>query len=240
MERAQSFGTVAETYDRARPRPADAAVDWLVPPGATDALDLAAGTGLLTRRLATRVEHVVAVEPDDRMRAVLAARSPGVTARAGTADAIPLPDASVDVVTVSSAWHWFDPETAFPEIARVLRPGGRLSVIWTGRDTTVDWVAALSSLTPPRAGAGAHHRFVPAAPFTAAEDATFSTLQPSTVDAVVEQLSTYSGMLVADAGDRAASQTRVRDHLTARFPDGTLLLPVRSHCFRTQLGPAAR
>ena len=82
-----------------------------------------------TRALQRRVTQVIAVEPDERMRAVLAARSPGVRAVAGQGEAIPVPDASADGVFVSSAWHWLDPGQAVPEIARVLHDGGRLGVI---------------------------------------------------------------------------------------------------------------
>jgi len=123
---AGSFGRVAESYDRVRPGPAPAAVDWLVPAGCGAAVDLGAGTGLFTRALLGRVPEIAAVEPDGRMRAVLAERTEGVRVLDGRGEAIPLPDASVDAVFVSTAWHWFDPALAVPEIARVLRDGGRL------------------------------------------------------------------------------------------------------------------
>lgn len=139
--RATVFGTIAEDYGRLRPAPCAAAVDWLLPEGCGRVLDLAAGAGTLTALLAQRVPEVVAVEPDDRMRAVLSARNPGVTSLKGTAEEIPLPDGGLDAVVVSSAWHWFDTERAVPEIARVLRPGGRLSVVWNGLDNQVPWVA---------------------------------------------------------------------------------------------------
>lgn len=103
---------MADDYDRVRPGPPDEALDWLVPPDCEIAVDIAAGTGLFTRALRRRVGQVIAVEPDDRMRAVLAARSPGVRALAGRGEAIPVPDASADGVFVSSAWHWLDPARA--------------------------------------------------------------------------------------------------------------------------------
>jgi SAM-dependent methyltransferase len=139
-----SFGEIADDYDRLRPGPPDEAVDWLVPERCRVAVDLAAGTGLLTRALARKVGRVVAVEPDERMAAVLAARSPrerfpGVRVVRGTGEAIPLSDASADGVFISSAWHWLDPERAIPEIARVLRDGGRFGVIWTSRDREAGW-----------------------------------------------------------------------------------------------------
>ena len=137
-EKATSFGNVAESYDRVRPGPAPRALDWLVPDGCEVAVDLAAGTGLFTRELIGRAARVVAVEPDARMREVLARRSPEVDVREGWGEAMPLPDASADAVFVSTAWHWLDPARAVPEIARVLRPGGRLGVIWTSRNRDQD------------------------------------------------------------------------------------------------------
>ena len=148
-EKATSFGNVAESYDRVRPGPAPEALDWLVPDGCEVAVDLAAGTGLFTRELLGRAARVVAVEPDARMREVLARRSPEVDVREGWGEAMPLPDASADAVFVSTAWHWLDPARAVPEIARVLRPGGRLGVIWTTRDRDRDWVAELDLLRLP-------------------------------------------------------------------------------------------
>ena len=100
-----SFGAIAGDYDRVRPGPPPEAVDWLLPDRRDVVVDLAAGTGLLSRALTGKAGHVIAVEPDDRMRAVLAARSPGVEVLAGRGEAIPLPDASADTVLVQSAWH---------------------------------------------------------------------------------------------------------------------------------------
>ncbi|HKD87229.1 MAG TPA: class I SAM-dependent methyltransferase [Streptosporangiaceae bacterium] len=137
-----SFGAVAGEYDRLRPSPPSEAVDWLLPARRDVVVDLAAGTGLLTRALAGKVGHVIAVEPDERMRSVLQARSGDVEVLAGRGEAIPLPDASADAVFVSSAWHWMDPERAVPEISRVLRDGGRFGVISTGREPGIEWLHA--------------------------------------------------------------------------------------------------
>ena len=93
-------------------------------------LDLAAGTGKLTRVLAEHADDVVAVEPLDGMRRVLERRLPHVRVLAGTAEAIPLADGAVDAVFVAEAFHWFDLPRAVAEIARVLRPGGGLAVLW--------------------------------------------------------------------------------------------------------------
>jgi SAM-dependent methyltransferase len=104
-----SFGGIADDYDRLRPGPAPAALDWLLPARPDVVVDLGAGTGLLSRALAGRADRVIAVEPDARMRAVLTGRSPGVEVLAGRGESIPLPDASADAVLVSSAWHWMAP-----------------------------------------------------------------------------------------------------------------------------------
>ena len=126
-----SFGNVAETYDRVRPPYSQELLDRAQVALALDAdarvLDLAAGTGRLTNELARRFAHVVAVEPNDAMRALI--RDGDV--RAGSAEAIPLEDASVDAVFVGEAFHWFDPHAAIAEIARVLRPHGGLAVVHT-------------------------------------------------------------------------------------------------------------
>ena len=148
-EKAVSFGSVAESYDRVRPGPAPEALDWLVPQDCGLAVDVAAGTGLFTRALTGRATQVVAIEPDERMRAVLAQRSPGVRVLAGWGEQMPLPDGCADAVFVSTAWHWLDPGRAVPEIARVLRLAWRPGVVWTSRDRREDWVAELDLLRLP-------------------------------------------------------------------------------------------
>lgn len=149
---AASFTHHADAYAAVRPGYPDAAVDLLVPPGARDALDLAAGTGKLTELLVARGLRVVAVEPADGMREQLVARLPQVEAHTGTAERIPLPDASVDVVTVAQAWHWFVEPAAAAEVARVLRPGGMLGIVWNDRDEDVPWVGAYGALLHEAAG----------------------------------------------------------------------------------------
>jgi SAM-dependent methyltransferase len=134
-ELALSFGSAAAEYERVRPDWPAVAVDRAaallgLDPDA-EVVDLAAGTGKLTRLLAERFERVVAVEPDDRMRALLE-----VEAHAGTAERIPLPDGSADAVFVGDAFHWFDAPAALSEIARVLRPHGGLVLLWNNWWTT--------------------------------------------------------------------------------------------------------
>jgi SAM-dependent methyltransferase len=143
---ASSFGTAADQYQRGRPEYPRSAVEWLVPRRARTVLDLAAGTGKLTRSLAEAGLKVTAVEPSAGMREQLAAAVPAAVVLAGTAEKIPLADASVDAVVVAHAWHWFDAAQAVPEIARVLVPAGTLSLVWNMRDETVPWVALLGAI----------------------------------------------------------------------------------------------
>jgi SAM-dependent methyltransferase len=149
-QRATAFGRSAEEYDRARPGYPDAAVDWLLPPGARDVLDLGAGTGKLTGALLARGLQVTAVEPDPGMLAVLRRNHPTARAHQAGADAIPLPDGSIDAVLVGTAWHWFPAEATAAEVRRVLRPGGWLGLVWNAPDDQDQWEHELAGLDPDR------------------------------------------------------------------------------------------
>jgi len=145
-QRSLSFGEEAAAYERGRPSYPPEAIDWLLPPGARDVLDLGAGTGKLTIRLVERGLEVVAVDPIQEMLEVLSGSLPNTPALLGTAEEIPLPDDSVDSVLVAQAWHWFDPARAVKEVARVLRPGGRLGLVWNTRDERLGWVKDLGRI----------------------------------------------------------------------------------------------
>ena len=147
---ARGFSAGAAAYESARPGYPDPAIAVLateVGIGAgTEVCDLAAGTGKLTRRLLELGARVTAVEPVDAMRAQAEAAVPDATYIDGTAETIPLEDGSVDVVTVAQAFHWFDAPAALTEIARVLRPDGRLAILWNERDENTAWVAEMSRI----------------------------------------------------------------------------------------------
>ncbi|WP_328352047.1 class I SAM-dependent methyltransferase [Mycobacterium sp. NBC_00419] len=145
-QRSLSFGSEAAAYERGRPSYPPEAIDWLLPPGARDVLDLGAGTGKLTTRLVERGLEVIAVDPIAEMLELLSSALPDTPALLGTAEQIPLPDNSVDAVLVAQAWHWFDPERAVAEVARVLRPGGRLGLVWNARDERSGWVKDLGRI----------------------------------------------------------------------------------------------
>jgi SAM-dependent methyltransferase len=141
-----SFAKVADSYERGRPGYPEEAVRWLAGDAPRDVVDLGAGTGKLTRGLVALGHRVTAVEPLAEMRAELEAALLGVAALAGSAESIPLPDASVDVVTCGQAFHWFDHASALPEIARVLRTDGWLALVWNSRDDRDPWMARLSAI----------------------------------------------------------------------------------------------
>jgi SAM-dependent methyltransferase len=140
----RGFGREADVYERSRPSYPSEAVAWLADglrlrPGAVVA-DLAAGTGKFTALLLPTGASVVGIEPVAGMRRVLQQKLPSVPLVAGTAEAMPIKSCSLDAVSVAQAFHWFDAEKAFVELARVLRPGGRVGFAWNARDRSVDWV----------------------------------------------------------------------------------------------------
>ena len=230
------FGAGADDYERGRPSYADDVVTWMVGqmgvgPGKR-VVDLAAGTGKFTRLLAPSGAEVIAVEPVDAMREKLDQTAPGVAALDGTAEALPFDDASVDAVTVAQAFHWFDAELALREIARVLRPGGALGIVFNERDTREPWVAELSRLirwdergqwrVPYTLEVDWGVRLVEVGgPFTAAEryDSTYE--QPMDADTLVARVlsTSYLATLAPDVRDELAGQVRkLVEPLGASFP----------------------
>lgn len=221
--RARSFGAAAAAYARHRPGYPDAAVLWALEPVSDrpdpQLLDLAAGTGKLTGSLLPH-GSVTAVDPDPAMLAELRRHFPAITAAEGSAEEIPLPDKSVDAVLVGQAWHWFDPDRALPEIARVLRPGGVLAALWNDDDTRVEWLLGMR-----QAGALEHMRQHTGeqAPtlqdhqaFGASESVVLPNPMRTTADGIVAMLSTHSWALTAQPSDRDAALGRVRDYLATR------------------------
>jgi SAM-dependent methyltransferase len=141
-----AFSQVAGAYERARPGYPEEAVRWLAGDEPADVVDLGAGTGKLTRALVVLGHRVTAIEPLPEMLEHLPEAAPGAFAILGTAEVIPLPDAFADVVTCAQSFHWFDHAVALPEIARVLRPRGRLALVWNTRDDRDPWTARLSAI----------------------------------------------------------------------------------------------
>jgi SAM-dependent methyltransferase len=229
--RGSSFGSVAAAYAEHRPGYPAAAVRWCVAPvgrdiGSLRVLDLGAGTGKLTAALAELAAEVTAVEPDPAMLEELGRGLPSVRALAGSAEQIPLPDASVDAVLCGQSMHWFDLSRALPEIARVLVPGGTLGALWNSDDDSVPWVAGLQEAAEGAASPSLSRRRTQAASFgpeqsgvalfTPTERAEFANSQPLTASTLVELIATHSQVIVMAPAERARMLGRVRDYLASR------------------------
>lgn len=220
--RALSFGPAADQYDQLRPHYPAEALRWVLGDQRLRVVDLGAGTGILSRDLAALGHDVIPVEPDEAMREQLAAAGPELTPLAGFAEQIPLPDASVDAVVAGQAYHWFDPEPAHAEIARVLRPGGVFGPLWNRRDETEPWVAELSTITDDdTAGRGIQEpaeRPGPLGPaFGPVEVATFRFTTTHTPDSLAGLIATRSYYLTAPPERQRELERRVRE-LCARHP----------------------
>ncbi|MET9660678.1 class I SAM-dependent methyltransferase [Streptomyces sp. NPDC006510] len=250
---SSSFGTAAVAYDEHRPDYAHAAVRWALEPApGPRVLDLGAGTGKLTATLVALGADVIAVEPDPAMLTELRRSLPAVRALSGSAEAIPLPDGSVDAVLAGNAMHWFDMAVAGPEIARVLAPNGILAGLWNLMDDQVQWVAGLARISGSAAigprdtptswraeTAGIHLPKTEtgvAARFGSPEQAEFPHGQCRTANSLVATIATRAGMLVMPEQERQATLSRIRAFLAGR-PEtacGEFTLPMLTGVLRVR------
>jgi SAM-dependent methyltransferase len=248
---SSSFGAAAVAYAEHRPDYAQAAVHWALElaPGLR-VLDLGAGTGKLTATLVALGANVIAVEPDPAMLTELRRALPTVRVLPGSAEAIPLPDASVDAVLAGNALHWFDMAVAGPEIARVLAPSGILAGLWNVLDNRVEWVAGLERVSGSAAigsrdtcgswraeTADAHLPHNGQDPeFGSPEQAEFPHGQRRTADSLVATLATRAGLLVMPEPERRAALSRIRAFLASR-PEtarGEFTLPMLTGVLRVR------
>ncbi len=224
--RRTSFGAQANSYTAYRPGYPPELFDYLlalaeVPGRPLDVVDIGAGTGQLTSGFVDRGCAVTAVEPDDRMREVLS----GLPARAlsaavaGSAESMPLPDGSADLVAGAQMWHWVDPTRAIPEVARVLRPGGTFSIIWSLRDDTADWVQAMETvveLPDSYKWFRSNDRPPLSEPFGPMELQEFAFTHTSTAERLVGLVGTFSHVATSDRRDEILAGI---SDLTQTHPD---------------------
>ena len=218
---SRSFELVADLYEQARPEYPPEAVEWLVEKldlrAGRTVLDVGAGTGKLTRALVPTGARVIAVEPGDAMRAQLLHALPAVEALRGGAEDIPLPDASVDAITVGQAFHWFRHDEAIPELHRVLKRGGGIGLLWNMRDQESELQQAvnkvIASLVPPkRAVAGNSSRVLAeSALFGPMEERRFPFVQQLDADSLVRRIASISFVAASTAEERARIERELRE-----------------------------
>ncbi|BDZ55889.1 class I SAM-dependent methyltransferase [Agromyces marinus] len=240
LSAARSFGAAASVYGAARPGYPTEAVGWLVG-DSRRVLDLGAGTGRLTEALVALDLDVVAVDPVEEMLEELELRVPGVPRILGTAEDLPIEDAAFDAVVVGQAWHWFMPERAVPEIARVLRPGGVLGLAWNARDTaSADWLREAGELMHERHDASASVDSVvgPGRPFGAVESHRVEWTMRMSRARFLDLVRSRSHWLTSPPAEQGAVVAAIEE-LLAAHPDlvgaEDLEVPYVTHCFRAVL-----
>lgn len=201
-------------------------------------LELGAGTGKLTRQLARRDLEVTAVEPSPEMLEELHRQLPEAEAVIGSAEKLPLPDDTFDLVVAAQAWHWFDVRRAAAEAARVLRPGGRLGLVWNSRDDRVDWVAELSEILD--LGAAPMDPADPeiGGPFGQAEYFALEWRVPMSQSGLIDLVASRSYVIVAPEPERRRILLRVRDlldHHPALTGRERFELPYVTYCTRAHV-----
>ncbi|MFA9441610.1 class I SAM-dependent methyltransferase [Uliginosibacterium sp. sgz301328] len=219
----------ADRYVKGRPDYPPQIADWLRDDLALSAgrmaVDLGAGTGKFTPYLLATGARVIAVEPVDAMRAKLVASLPQVEAVNGAAQSIPLPDASVDAVVCAQAFHWFATREALAEIRRVLKPGGRLGLVWNGRDARIPWVARLDAIVnahqgdTPRYYTGEWRKVFPFDGFSALQERRYAHGHAGAPeDVILNRVRSTSFIAAMADDDRAMVERQVRE-LIASTPE---------------------
>jgi ubiquinone/menaquinone biosynthesis C-methylase UbiE len=233
---SRSFGGVADAYDRARPSYPREAAAWLVGEQPTTVLELGAGTGKLTEVLVGLGHDVHATDPDEQMIERLRERLPDVRTTVASAEDIPAPDASYDVVVVAQAFHWFDHDRALPEIARVLKPGGRLALVWNQRDERIPWVRRLGAILGSQDQQHSEGPLVTSPLFGFVEDREFRHWQVVDRESIQDLTLSRSNIAVLDEEQRAAKLAEVLAFYDdyGRGMDG-MQLPLRAACYRATL-----
>jgi ubiquinone/menaquinone biosynthesis C-methylase UbiE len=238
---ALSFGAVADAYDRARPTYPREAAAWLVGSDFAHVLEVGAGTGKLTEQLDALGHRVIATDPLEPMLGRLVHRLPRPRAVLATAEQIPLRARSVDVVVGAQAFHWFDRDRALPEIARVLRPGGHLGLVWNLRDERIPWVRRLGALIgSPQQDNDPTNALLSSHLFGFVETSTYRFWQHLDRPRLHDLVRSRSNVLLMSQVERDRVLRKVDEHYESygRGPDG-MLMPYVTHCYRAVVRPPA-
>ena len=233
---AHSFGGVVDAYDRARPTYPREAAQWLVGQEAATVLELGAGTGKLTAQLVELGHDVVATDPDRAMLDRLVRNLPEARTIVASAEDLPLGDRAYDVVVAAQAFHWFDLDRALPEIARVLKPGGHLSLVWNTRDESIPWVRRLGAIIGTQEQVEAPGALADSELFGQVEEASFSHWQQIDRKSIQDLVLSRSNIAVLDEEARAAKLAEVVAFYDdfGRGMDG-MQLPYVTRCFRARV-----
>ncbi len=233
------FGSVAEAYDRARPSYPREAVEWMVGRTPSTVVELGAGTGKLTDRLVELGHDVLATDPDDAMLQHLRLRHPDLRVATAPAEAVPVATRTVDTVVAAQAFHWFDADRALREAARMLKPEGRIALVWNTRDERVPWVRKLGRIIgTAEQDVDPTDVLVSSKHFGYVEDATFRFWQPLRRQQLHDLVVSRSNVAVLDpmAQERLLRKVDELFDEYDRGPDG-LLMPYITRCFRAVVRP---
>jgi ubiquinone/menaquinone biosynthesis C-methylase UbiE len=232
---ARAFGSVAEAYDRGRPSFPREAVEWLVGKNPATVLEVGAGTGKLTEQLVALGHDVHATEPVPEMLDILRRHLPDTRATCAPAEELPVADRSVDVVVAAQAFHWFDLDRALPEIARVLRPGGQIALVWNLRNEKIPWVRKLGALIGNQEllSRDIAEPLVHSGLFGFVEEASFPFWQDINRETIRDMVLSRSNIALLDEDGRAAKLAEVVAFYDeyGRGMDG-MRLPYDSWCYR--------
>jgi SAM-dependent methyltransferase len=234
--RARTFGGVADLYERHRPGYPDEAVRWMTGPDHRTVLELGAGTGKLTAGLLRQGHRLVATDPSAGMLGPMRRRLGGVRVVQASAERLPFASASVDAVVAGQAFHWFDTERALTDIARVLRPGGRLALAWNVHDESVPWVRRLRREIGAEPPPDPTETLEDSGLFGGVERETFRHWHQVYRDSLIGLVESHSSVADMPDAERAEVLTRVGELYDdyGRGHDG-MLLPYHCEAYRCRV-----
>ena len=217
---SKGYQTAGDSYDKGRPEYPEEAIQFLVRElditNGKSILDLGAGTGKFTKLIAQTGANVIAVEPVEGMRKKFSELLPLIPISSGTAESIPLEASSIDTVVVAQAFHWFNGEKALSEIFRVLKPNGKLGLIWNARDESIDWVSKLTDIIDPHEKGAPRYKygiwkkaFLTTTLFSPLSEKQFRYVQKGPPEMIVNRVASISFISALDAPAKSLTLSKV-------------------------------